>query len=350
MFSNQEGFWDCYNRGWSSIPLNSRSKTPLLRHLKDDAGNTVGTAEEDTAGWLPYTKARADERTITRWLDKWPTANPGLVTGQISGLVVLDLDGPVAHRWIIDHFGYQALTVATLTGGGELHSHCYYQYPYDLHPGGWQVCAGTDRLYLPGWVGGDGTPTPKGVDVRADHGYVVYPGAIHRSGRICHFVAAAGLDPDHQEIMPLPMWLRDMFRTRLKRQMREEKEYEELHDRGMQLRRGDDCPPRSAAQRKRLDAYAAKALENASRDLANTPCGSRHDALYKTAASLSRFVEAGSLQESAVVSTLEEAARANGLLKEDGARSVRTTIKDGLQRGRNNPIKLPSERQNEIGG
>jgi putative DNA primase/helicase len=64
--------------GWSIIPLvpRDKDKRPLL------------------TTWKEWQTKRATALQIEAWWRRWPTANIGIVTGRISGLVVVDLDGP----------------------------------------------------------------------------------------------------------------------------------------------------------------------------------------------------------------------------------------------------------------
>ncbi|OYU72581.1 MAG: hypothetical protein CFE32_23330, partial [Alphaproteobacteria bacterium PA3] len=61
-----------YDMGFSLIPLKPRDKTPLT-------------------GWRAYQKLRAAHSDVAAWFKATPNANVGVVTGAISGLVVLDL-------------------------------------------------------------------------------------------------------------------------------------------------------------------------------------------------------------------------------------------------------------------
>ena len=60
-------------RGWSVLPLRCGDKRPLIR-------------------WDTLQQARTDAATLARWFAHWPDANIGVVTGEISNLVVLDVD------------------------------------------------------------------------------------------------------------------------------------------------------------------------------------------------------------------------------------------------------------------
>src|SRR5262249_12806245 len=64
----------CYEkRGFSVIPITPREKTPLIL-------------------WEEHQHRRANGGEIELWWTKWPEANVGIVTGAISGLVVMDPD------------------------------------------------------------------------------------------------------------------------------------------------------------------------------------------------------------------------------------------------------------------
>jgi hypothetical protein len=68
-------------RGFSVIPIKPKDKKPLV-------------------AWEPYQKERASEETIKHWFTNWPTANLALVTGAVSGVVVIDLDSAEAKEKI----------------------------------------------------------------------------------------------------------------------------------------------------------------------------------------------------------------------------------------------------------
>ena len=58
-------------RGWSVIPVRPRDKRPIV-------------------AWQAYQEERPTVEQLERWWTRWPEANVGIVTGAISGLVVLD--------------------------------------------------------------------------------------------------------------------------------------------------------------------------------------------------------------------------------------------------------------------
>ncbi|HWP00704.1 MAG TPA: bifunctional DNA primase/polymerase [Methylococcus sp.] len=133
-------------RGWSVIPVLPGSKRPLVP-------------------WLMFQQRRPTPAQVHDWFRRWPDANVAVVTGTVSGLVVLDID--------VQHGGAESLarleqihgalpsTLEAVTGGGGRHL-------YFAHPGG----------ILHNRVG-----IEPGIDLRGDGGYVVAPPSLHPSGR-----------------------------------------------------------------------------------------------------------------------------------------------------------------------
>jgi hypothetical protein len=152
-------------RGWSPIPLRPHDKRPLLP-------------------WEPYRFRRPTAEELALWRARWPEANIGIVTGTVSGLVVLDVDpekgGEASLAALEAAFGPLPATLSVRTGGGG--QHLYFRHPGEPVP-----CAVGLRA---------------GLDVRGDGGYVVAPPSIHPSGRTYRFDGEAGCEP-----APLPGWL-----------------------------------------------------------------------------------------------------------------------------------------------
>lgn len=174
---------ECQERGWSIIPL----------HAVRNGRCTCGRADCDKPGkhspikWKKYQTQQATADEIKTWWQKWPWTNVGIVTGAISGLLVLDIDGPegadaVAGRDLPS-------TVIAETGGGGWHY--YFRYPE-----GGNI---TNRIAL----------LPH-VNIRADGGYVVAPESIHRSGQKYSWLP--GADPWLIELAHPPAWLLDMLK------------------------------------------------------------------------------------------------------------------------------------------
>lgn len=155
-------------RGWSVIPIRPHDKRPTIR-------------------WLEYQHRLATEDEIKEWYRRWPDGNVGIVTGVVSGLVVLDIDpkhdGDASLAELIQEHGPLPHTIEALTGGGGRHV-------YFAHPGG--IVRNKVGL-LPG------------IDLRGDGGCVVAPPSIHASGKAYSWLP--GHDPQHATLASLPSWL-----------------------------------------------------------------------------------------------------------------------------------------------
>lgn len=124
--------------------------------------------------WAAYQRSRASRQQLIIWWRRWPSANVCVVTGAISGLVVIDVDpahgGEESLADIEAEFGpLDPAAPRVLTGGGGLHI-------WMSHPGG-EIPSRT------GWR--------PGVDIRADGGQVVAPPSLHASGQRYEFEATA---------------------------------------------------------------------------------------------------------------------------------------------------------------
>ena len=160
--------YDYIGRGWSIIPIRPSDKRPLVR-------------------WEEFQHRHPSESEARTWFCGWPEAGIGIVTGAISGLVVVDIDvrhgGDGALEHLEQEHGRLPTTVECRTGGGGRHL-------YFAHPGG----------LVRNKVG-----LAPGVDLRGDGGYVVAPPSLHASG--LRYAWVAGRAPANTEIVPLPDWV-----------------------------------------------------------------------------------------------------------------------------------------------
>jgi hypothetical protein len=161
-------------RGWSVVPIRPRAKLPLI-------------------AWEQYQHRRADEDEIAEWFQRWPNANIGIVTGNVSHLVVLDIDpvhgGADSLAQLEAANGPLPATVEAETGGSG--RHLYYLAP----PMALRSRAGLAR----------------GIDLRAEGGLVVAPPSIHPSGKA--YVWRAGHDPQTFAPALLPQWIERLAHT-----------------------------------------------------------------------------------------------------------------------------------------
>ncbi len=133
---------------FSVIPLR-RDKKPLL-------------------AWQEFQGRKPSEEEVEQWFTRWPDANIGIVTGAVSGLVVVDADGAEGLTWMKEHLPVTSVYVQTGKG-----YHAYFR-----HPGG--HIANATRI------------APE-VDIRADGGYVVAPPSVHDNGTVYSWLFTPGL-------------------------------------------------------------------------------------------------------------------------------------------------------------
>jgi putative DNA primase/helicase len=144
-------------RGWSPIPIKERSKEPNLLELR------------------PYLTRRATKEE----LDTWRWTGVGIVTGGLSGVLVLDVDGPEGEAELQKHGHPVTPMVRTARGG----LHLYFRHPEHHVRTGIRVASG--------------------LDVKASGGYVVAPPSMGPNGRAYEWI----ISPEEAELADPPEWL-----------------------------------------------------------------------------------------------------------------------------------------------
>jgi hypothetical protein len=110
--------------------------------------------------WKRYQYHHATTEEVRRWFAPgWPV-NVGIVTGEISEIVVVDLDGPEAVSWARRNLRSTPWFTRTRKGW-----HAFYRWPGEL-------------------VGNRARVNGLPIDVRGDGGYVLGPGSVHASGHV----------------------------------------------------------------------------------------------------------------------------------------------------------------------
>jgi len=154
-----------FYRGWSIIPLRHHGKKPLV-------------------DWKQYQARHSSEDELRAWWLNWPDANIGIVTGAISGIVVLDSDGPDGWASICQQGG----TTETLTASTAKGAHLYFKHP------GFEVRNFTRKL-------------PE-LDFRGDGGYIVAPPSIHPSGAVYAWRTELAIT----QIAEVPSWILNLVK------------------------------------------------------------------------------------------------------------------------------------------
>ena len=124
--------------GWSIIPVEPKGKKPLIK-------------------WEEFQNRRASLTEVETWLTQWPEANLGVVTGEISNLLVVDADGAEGLKSLLAERLISSVTVKTPHG-----KHLYYKRTREIR--------NSVKKLAPG------------LDIRGDGGYVVSPHSTHPSG------------------------------------------------------------------------------------------------------------------------------------------------------------------------
>lgn len=190
-------------RGWAVVPLywvDERGECGCgLAHDGQTAHRRADGTEfvlsPNSRGKHPHSlfaphgalSASKDAATLRRWFATEPRLNIGVATGEISGIVVVDIDprdgGDTTWSDFVDRNGGQVPdTVIASTGGGG--QHVVFQYVAD------QV------IRSPG----------KGVQVKGNGGYIVAEPSRHHSGGT--YVWLAECDPlEGATPAPAPEWL-----------------------------------------------------------------------------------------------------------------------------------------------
>lgn len=173
-------------RGWSVIPVqlmfeNGRekaSKKPLIR-------------------WRDYSKRLPTEDEVRSWWSTYPNAGVGIVTGSVSGVIVVDLDIGYSEANLASLDIPKTLTINTPTGG----KHFYLR---------------TTRNNIKSIA--DLFRDDSHIDVRGEGGFVVAPPSTYPDGRPYTFES----DLETTTIANLPEHLEQILKSDLKESSHEQ--------------------------------------------------------------------------------------------------------------------------------
>lgn len=147
-------------RGWSIIPIKTGSKLPAI------------------PSWTKYQTQLPSEKEVTDWWTRYPNANIALVCGEISGVIVVDIDS--GHGTPDTKGLHLPVTLSSKTGGGGRH------LIYKWRKGLVGAKVGIRKL----------------VDIRSDNSYIVLPPSLHQSGNLYEWST-----DDKEIIEDAPEWL-----------------------------------------------------------------------------------------------------------------------------------------------
>lgn len=171
-------------RGWHVIPL----------HWPLPNGNcSCGKPQCDAPGKHPIINnwtnfGTTDQKQIINWWSQWPKANVGILAGERSGLLILDVDlkddGPDELSKLEIIYGKLPDTVEAITGSGG--RHIFFKNPKGIR------IPNKVRFY-------------KGLDTRSDGGMVVVAPSLHISGKRYEWDVL--YHPDDVGLAECPEWL-----------------------------------------------------------------------------------------------------------------------------------------------
>jgi hypothetical protein len=152
--------------GWRTFPLAVRSKAPLIpaAHPEGDPLRGKCKGECGRQGHGLY-DATVDPQVVDAWWARSPWSNVGVATGVASDLLVVDLDGAAgAASWerLEEEHGCHVSTLVQRTGGGR---HLVFHYPPGVE------------------IGNSAKRLGRGIDTRAEAGYIVVAPSVHPNGR-----------------------------------------------------------------------------------------------------------------------------------------------------------------------
>ena len=137
------------DQGWSILPVKPSEKRPYMTN------------------WLQYQHTKATKEMADSWFTSLTGAGVGMVTGRISGVVVLDVESycSIPIDELLRRYPTQMIS-RTGTGG----YHLFY-----LYPNGISKIANRVGIF-------------EGADIRADGGFIVLPPTRHPNGKLYEWV------------------------------------------------------------------------------------------------------------------------------------------------------------------
>ncbi len=129
--------------------------------------------------WTEFQRRLATEAEIREWWAKWPKANVGIVTGEISGVFVVDCDNEEAYQKIQELLPDNFIS-------------CIVKSPRGYH---------IYLLYSANQTIGNATGIMPNVDIRGEGGYIIAPPSINAEGKAYSWMQGLSID----ELAPAPV-------------------------------------------------------------------------------------------------------------------------------------------------
>ena len=169
MQTNLHAALDYAGRGYSVIPIGP-NKRPLIK-------------------WTEFQSRIASKEEITRYWTRYPLANVGIVTGPISGILVVDCDDADAYRRVQELLPDSLIIPVAKTPRGW---HLYF-----IYPAGSKITTGAGIM--------------PGVDFRGEGGYIIAPPSVNGDGKA--YAWEDGLSLQDTAPAPLPPAVVNIFNS-----------------------------------------------------------------------------------------------------------------------------------------
>ncbi len=129
--------------------------------------------------WADFQKRRATAEEIRAWWSQWPKANVGIVTGEISGIFVVDCDNEDAYQKIQELLPDNFVSCIVKSPRGY---HIYFIFSINQ-------------------TIGNATGIMPGVDIRGEGGYIIAPPSVNAEGKAYSWMQGLSID----EVAPAPL-------------------------------------------------------------------------------------------------------------------------------------------------
>ncbi len=285
--------------GWRVIPLHA------MVDGQCSCGKDCGSPAKHPVTYRGLKDATTDTSLVKSWWQRYPWANVGVVTGEASGIIVLDVDSykggmeSLSGLWL----GQPTENIPqALTGGGG--RHLFFRHP----SAGRKV--GNRCEFMPG------------LDIRGDGGYIVAPPSNHASGRSYEWNSFSM--PSREELADPKALLTILDSV--------DKEKAAGHSQTSQY---SDTP----GTVRHPDRYAEAAIERACRAISSASQGQRNATLNEQAFPLYRLAAGGIADMGQVEAALKASAMATGLPVPE----IKATLRSARRAAEADPKRLKVE-------
>jgi putative DNA primase/helicase len=245
----------------------------------------IRAGKKPLVAWKHFQAARPTSDQVLEWFAEYPNANIGILTGAVSGIVVLDIDSEAGLE-LARSKGLPDQTPAVKTGKGW---HLYFKYPGD------KIANFVRKM--------------TDIDLRGEGGYVVAPPSIHENGKAYTWFANTVNLP----FADLPSWVIELTKPE----------------------RREPAFQQEAVSITRPRAYSEAALNSAAGRVASAQQGTRNDTLFRETSDLGKLLGGGFPIDRAVIEqTMLNAALSAGLSQDEADKTIGSALVHGISQPR----------------